>query len=76
MSKAGFFLEIVENGVRIPVGNVGGYETEREAFEAAKKKVDDALPYNRIRVFKQVAEAYLAGDGSETINVFGPDRFQ
>lgn len=58
-----YYLEIREDGHRIPVGNPLGYATLKEAKEEARKKVDDALPKNRVAVLLQVTSAYFGGDG-------------
>jgi hypothetical protein len=58
-----YYLEIVEDGHRIPVGATRGYPTHAEAREAAKNHVDDALPRNIVRVLAAAGHAYLQGDG-------------
>jgi hypothetical protein len=60
-----YYLEIRENGHRIPVGERLGYASLKEAKQAAKQKVDDALPLNRVAVLLQITQAGLAGDGGE-----------
>ncbi len=62
-----YFLEVCEDGDRIPVGKVAGYETLEEAKNVARRKVDDALPNNTVRVLAHIATAFLAGDGSEEV---------
>lgn len=60
-----YYLEVHENGHRIPVAPRQGFATLEEAIEAAKKKVDDALPRNTVHVVQDVGHAYLMGDGGE-----------
>lgn len=64
-----YFLELREDGVRMPVGKPQGYETLEEATQEAKKKVDDALPQNTVRILKEVGYAFLAGDGCEEVKM-------
>lgn len=65
--KYRWFLELVEDGKRIPVGDWKGYDSRELAEDAAKRHTDDALPRNHVRVMKLVSSAHLAGDGSEYI---------
>lgn len=58
-----FFLEIMENGERLIVGDPKGYPTLNEARKQALKRVDDALPNNRVRILRLMDEAYFGGDG-------------
>jgi hypothetical protein len=60
-----YYLEINENGHRIPTGNTLGYATLKEAKDAAKKKVDDALPNNSVSIMLHITSAYMRGDGGE-----------
>lgn len=62
-----YYLEIVEDGKRFPVGKPLGYDSLNEAKEDAKRKVDDALPSNKVRILAHVATAYLGGDGGEYV---------
>ena len=58
-----YFLEIVENGDRIPVGDRFGYKSLAEAQAEALKKTDDALPHNHVRIMLCVGYAEIGGDG-------------
>jgi hypothetical protein len=58
-----YYLEIEEDGERIPIGAPIGYQDLPTARDAAGRYVDDALPRNRVRIMHQVDEAYLGGDG-------------
>lgn len=58
-----FYLEVRENGIRIPTGDRQGYKSAEEAAAKAKQFVDDALPRNTVHVLQDVGHAYLAGDG-------------
>jgi hypothetical protein len=59
-----YYLEIIEDGHRIPAGKPLGYDTLEEAKQAAEQKIDDALPRNTVRVYAHVTTAHFAGDGS------------
>ncbi len=67
-----WFLEIVENGHRIPTGNLRGYQSEEDAVKDARRHTDDALPRNYVRVLCLVGVASLAGDGGETFERVAP----
>ncbi len=58
-----YFLEIREEGERLPVGNKNGYATLAEAETAARMFADDALPRNRVMVFRIIAAAGIDGAG-------------
>lgn len=62
-----YFLEMVEDGYRLPKGKAQGYETLEEAETEAQKHVDDALPRNYIRIFGLISSAHLGGDGEPYI---------
>ena len=62
-----YFLEAVEEGKRLPVGNAAGYATSLEAETAALLTVDDALPRNIVRVLALTASAHLGVDGEPYI---------
>lgn len=58
-----YYIEVHENGHRLPKGNPFGYDTLNEAKEDAKRYVDDALPSNTVAIMARVATAYFGGDG-------------
>jgi hypothetical protein len=58
-----YFLELVEDGHRMPIGEACGYGTRQEAEIRAKRSTDDALPRNFIRVFALVSTAHLGVNG-------------
>jgi hypothetical protein len=62
-----YYLEIIENGERLPIGSHRGYDTLEEAKKVAGEHVDDALSSNTVRVYKLVATARMAGDGGTSI---------
>lgn len=64
---ARFFLESVEDGVRMTCGLRGGYHTLAEATADAKALLDATLPGAAVRILAHVATARVAGDGSETV---------
>jgi hypothetical protein len=64
MADKKYFLEMREDGVRLPIQN-NGYFSLDEARKAALKKVDDALPRNTVHVLLEVGYAYCGGDGGE-----------
>ena len=59
-----FYIEVFEDGQRLPAGSAVGYGSLREAQVEAKRLIDDALPRNTVAVFELVGHAFLAGDGS------------
>ncbi len=58
-----YFLEIHEDGHRIPVGKDQGYSDLEEAKRVAMRYVDDALPRNTVQVLCEMGHVYLGGDG-------------
>lgn len=62
-----YYLEMVEDGHRMPTGKGIGYDTLAEAKEAARLKVDDALPQNTVRILAHVATAYMGGYGGQYV---------
>ncbi len=58
-----FFLEMVEDGHRLPCGSPQGYLSFEEAKKEARRRTDDALPRNTVRVLAHVATAHMGGDG-------------
>lgn len=64
-----YYLEIHEDGVRLPVGDPRGYEDLEEAAKEAEKKVDDALPRNTIHILLEVGYAYFRGDGEPAVKL-------
>lgn len=58
-----YFIELIEDGRRFPIGSSLGYTSQEEAERVARGKVDDALPRNEIRIMAHVSTAYLQGDG-------------
>ncbi len=62
-----YYLEIIEDGHRLPTGDRKGYATLEEAKAAAERHTDDALPRNDVRVYAHVATASLGGDGEPYI---------
>lgn len=63
MTTSRYFLEIVEDNHRLPVGSPLGYDSAEIARKEAEKWVDDALPRNYVRVFLLAGQATLGGDG-------------
>ena len=61
MWKRTWIIQVVENGEAIPVK--ASFDSLEKAIEAAKKRVDDALPNNIVRVLEICGYAGLAGDG-------------
>lgn len=71
-----YYLEIHEDGHRLPIGRQVGYESLAEAQDAAKRAVDDALPRNTVHILADVGYAFLAGDGGEEIHMNKSDPMQ
>jgi hypothetical protein len=64
-----YFLEIMEDNQRYRAGHLQGYATLEEAVAEAKRRVDDALPHNTVRIMREVGYAALAGDGGEYVTL-------
>jgi len=63
-----FYLEMLEDGHRLPKGDRRGYATLEEAEKAAMRHIDDAMPRNSVRVYQHVSTAHMAGDGGEYVS--------
>lgn len=67
-----YYLEIREDGHRLPVGNHLGYDNLDDAQAAAIHYTDDALPRNTVNILLCVQNAHVGGDGGSYLSRIHP----